>query len=120
MTRKTNEEKPRRQCAKCPWRVDADPNDIPNGYCSTKHRGLTITIADPGSLRGMGGTLRSMACHESNVQGKEKHCVGWLMNQLGEGNNIPLRMAVARGQIDANVELVGEQHATLEDTFPEG
>jgi hypothetical protein len=63
------------------------------------------------------GVIRSMACHESK-EGKEKHCVGWLMNQLGEGNNIPLRMAVAMGQIDGNVELVGEQHMTLEETLP--
>ncbi len=108
----------RRQCEKCPWKKSTDPNDIPNGYCSTKHRNLTNTIADPGSLRSM-GVIRSMACHDSKP-GEEKHCVGWLTNQLGDGNNIPLRMAVARGQIDANVELVGEQHATLEDTFPKG
>jgi len=116
MPRKTSK-KPRLQCAKCPWRVDVDPNDIPNNYCETKHRNLTNTIADPGSLRSM-GVLRSMACHESK-EGKELHCVGWLINQLGEGNNIPLRLAVATGRIDANVEPVGEQHDCLEDTFPD-
>lgn len=38
------------QCAKCPWRVDVDPHDIPNGYCEVKHRALESTIARPGEL----------------------------------------------------------------------
>ena len=35
------------QCKKCPWRVDVDPHDIPNGYSETKHRALETTIARP-------------------------------------------------------------------------
>lgn len=106
----------RRQCAKCPWRVDVDPRDIPNGYCETKHRNLKGSIAEPGSLNGL-ASLRMMACHETKI-GKELPCVGWLANQLGPGNNIGLRLAVATGRIDADFELVGEQHATFEDTLP--
>jgi hypothetical protein len=108
--------KPRKQCAKCPWRVDVDPHDIPNGYCEIKHAALRGTIADPGSVR-LGGGLRMMACHESKP-GKEIACAGWLANQLGPGNNIGLRMAVITGRVSANFELVGEQHEHFEDTLP--
>ena len=108
----------RRQCKKCPWRKDVNPHDIPNGYCETKHANLSNTIAEPGALPVPGEAMHAMACHES-TGGKEKHCIGWLDNQLNEGNNIALRLRVAFGHINANYELVGEQHATLEDTLPE-
>jgi hypothetical protein len=107
--------KPRLQCAKCPWKVTTDPNDIPNGYCEVKHSKLADTIAKPGALPM--GPLRVFACHESSV-GRELPCVGWLENQLGEGNNIALRLAVSMGRIDANVRTVGEQHTRFEDTLP--
>lgn len=58
-----------------------------------------------------------MACHESTPDAKIP-CAGWLMQQLGDGNNIALRMAVSQGHVDADVALVGEQHETLRDTFP--
>jgi hypothetical protein len=107
----------RRQCKKCPWKVSTDPHDIPDGYCEMKHAALASTIAEPGSIAGIGKPLKIMACHESKV-GKEVPCVGWLMNQLGPGNNLPLRIAVRFGRIDADVRLVGKQHETLEDTLP--
>lgn len=44
-----------RQCGKCPWKVSTDPHDIPHGYCEKKHANLASTIAEPGSLRGLGG-----------------------------------------------------------------
>jgi hypothetical protein len=106
------------QCAKCPWKVSTDPHDIPNGYCAVKHAKLKGTIASGVDL-GIGRGLRVMACHESEV-GKELPCVGWLVNQLGPGNNIALRLAVLAKRIDANVECVGKQHRTFEDTIPEG
>jgi hypothetical protein len=110
--------KPRRQCKKCPWKVSTNPHEIPGGYCEKKHRALTNTIAEPGDLREATlGTLRTMACHESDVE-KAIPCVGWLANQLGPGNNIGLRLRVLQGKIDANVETVGEQHRRLEDTLP--
>lgn len=109
----------RKQCAKCPWRTDVDPFEIPGDYCPVKHAGLDSTIAEPGSVQGIFGTLRMMACHET-VEGKELPCVGWLVNQLGPGNNIALRMRAVTGKLDTDVETVGEQHETLEDTLPEG
>ena len=83
--------KPRKQCTKCPWKVSTDPRDIPGGYCVEKHANLARTIATPGEVM-LGGVLRIMACHET-TGGRELPCVGWLVHQLGPGNNIPLRLA---------------------------
>lgn len=108
--------KPRKQCKKCPWRKDVNPRDIPNGYCEVKHAALESTIAEPGVIQA--GPLRLMACHET-PPGRELPCVGWLAHQLGEGNNIALRLAVIQGRIDGNIETVGEQHERFEDTLPD-
>lgn len=105
----------RKQCKKCPWRRDVDPNDIPNGYCATKHRGLERTIAEPAAL--MPGPMRVMACHETIV-GKDLPCVGWLAHQLGPGNNLALRMRAMHDRSLTDFELVGEQHDRFEDTLP--
>ncbi len=107
--------KPRAQCAKCPWKVTTDPHDIPDGYCEIKHANLAGTIAEPGALPT--GPLHIFACHETK-SGKELPCAGWLSHQLGEGNNIGLRLAVIDGRIDANVKTVGKQHQRFEDTLP--
>jgi hypothetical protein len=104
-----------RQCAKCPWRKDANPREIPNGYCETKHRALESTIAQPGDLSFIGASsLRVMACHETH----DAHCLGWLMNQLGAGNNIALRLAMRSCENVGDVRLVGEQHERFADTLP--
>lgn len=108
------------QCKKCPWRKDVDPNEIPNGYSRDLHCGLADTIAEPGAMPHsvkVRWTLRIMACHESKV-GKEIPCIGWLANQLGDGNNIPLRIAAMRDISLTDFELVGEQHKRFEDTIP--
>ncbi len=107
------------QCAKCPWKVSTDPHEIPNGYDEDLHRQLAHTIAAPASLEGLTKCrVRVMACHET-PPGNERHCVGWLANQLGPGNNLPLRMAVILKQIAVpDFELVGPQHERFEDTLP--
>lgn len=93
-----------RQCDHCPWRIDCEPRkDIPGGYCETKHKALSDTIAEPGALC-LGGPLKLMACHET-TGGAEAPCVGWLAHQLGP----PFK-----------IETVGEQHECFEDTLPEG
>lgn len=111
----------RRQCKKCPWKVGANPFDIPGGYDRAKHCALKNTIAkdsfDPNAFDPT--ELRLMACHESNV-GREVVCVGWLHNQLTEGNNILLRLGVVCGKISADYRLEGEQHLSFEDTLPKG
>lgn len=109
----------RKQCAKCPWKVGANPRDIPGTYSEEKHRDLRATIASRNSAHldlHLDG-LRMMACHETPV-GKEKPCVGWLVNQLGVGHNLALRFAVMRGLVDADVEPLGEQYERFEDTLP--
>jgi len=104
----------RKQCKACPWRKDVVPErDIPNGYCKTRHENLKNTIARPGEI--VFGALRVMACHDSPV-GREEPCVGWVMHQLGPGNNIGLRMRALDGRYN-NYETVGEQHTTLEATL---
>lgn len=98
------------QCHACPWRVETDPYDIPNGYDSEKHEALISTIADPGSM----GTDRAMACHETD----DAHCLGWLSNQLGPGNNIGLRIRMLSCENGDKIRLRGEQHERFEDTLP--
>ncbi len=114
MSAQTTKPAPRRQCKKCPWKTSTDPHDIPNGYSEAQHEGLSCTIARPGDFR---GSARMMACHEY-PPGAEKPCVGWLVHQLGPGNNIGLRLRAMTGAIDVNVETVGEQHERFEDTLP--
>jgi hypothetical protein len=108
----------RKQCKKCPWKKSTNPRDIPDGYCEVRHAKLERTIARPGEISfGGGGGIRVMACHET-PPGAEKACVGWLVNQLGPGNNIALRLAVISGVVDADVQPVGRQHERFEDTLP--
>lgn len=56
-----------------------------------------------------------MACHETH----DAHCLGWLMHQLGPGNNLALRISVIGCENIREVELCGEQHETFEDTVPD-
>lgn len=105
-----------KQCKSCPWRVDCVPDrDIPNGYSCELHEGLRKTIATDTSV--YVERLQIMACHYSEV-GSEYPCAGWLANQLGVGNNIPVRLAVIRRRLPYP-EIDGEQHATFDDTLPQ-
>lgn len=94
------------QCEKCPWRKDVDPYDIPNGYSEDRHRALSATIAQPGEMRGTGIV---MSCHEHD-SADQVHCVGWLMHQLGRGNNIGLRLQVLSCENIGAVRTHGPQH----------
>lgn len=98
------------QCDKCPWRVATNPHEIPNGYSVEQHLALRNTIAGPvaeqiASLVDPTVPLRIMACHESH----DAHCIGWLVNQQGDGNNMRLRMALANCENAHKVRLRGEQ-----------
>ncbi|WP_442969819.1 DUF6283 family protein [Roseibium sp. Sym1] len=103
-----------RQCEKCPWKISTDPRTIPDGYSEELHESLRQTIAEPGSVRGTG---HAFACHES-PPGEEAHCVGWLMNQIGPGNNIALRLQMLSCENIGAVVLDGPQHRCFEDTLP--
>jgi len=105
-----------KQCKACPWKVSTVPDkDIPGGYSCDLHVNLENTIAEPGSIK-MKSELRMMACHES-TRGDDRVCVGWLDNQLGPGNNIPLRIAAMKGKF-GRYQLDGPQHECFEDTLP--
>jgi len=106
-----------RQCRKCPWRRDVDPREIPDGYCETRHAALEATIARDALPLAPSATFSAMACHESPL-GEEAHCVGWLVNQLGPGNNIPLRISMLSCENAHRIETAGEQHQCFEDTLP--
>lgn len=103
-----------KQCAKCPWRKDVNPRDIPNGYCETKHAALKSTIVS--GMASLFSTVQHvMACHES----RDAHCLGWLANQIGPGNNIGLRIQMISCENATMIQLVGEQHAHFEETLPQ-
>ena len=104
-----------KQCPKCPWKKSVDPTTIPYGYCETKHRNLKETIAKEGDINL--GRLNVMACHHS-IDGDQMYCVGWLHNQLGEGNNIALRMRMLDCENIGDLKITGEQHDKFEDTLP--
>lgn len=104
-----------KQCAKCPWKKKTDPETIPNGYSRAKHEGLSSTIAgEDGNLSSLGtGSIRIMACHETH----SAHCVGWLNNQLGVGNNIPLRLSMLGCSNMDEMQTFGEQCESFEETL---
>lgn len=109
------------QCAKCPWRVDVDPREIPNGYDVERHKALASTIADPNNVDVEAimhalttGERRVMACHET----EGAYCVGWVMNQVGDGGNVLLRMDLRTCTNAHKLRTVGPQHARFEDTLP--
>lgn len=104
-----------RQCATCPWKVSTVPDrDIPNGYRVDLHESLRRTIQS--GLDSIRSCSTAMACHYSEP-GKEFACAGWLHNQLGVGNNIAVRLAVATGRMPVP-EVTGEQHETFDATLP--
>lgn len=102
--------KRKKQCAKCPWKKSTNcATDIP-GYKWAMEKEL-IKCQAPG-LQGLRGT-RVMACHESK-EPRQYACVGWLVNQLGPGNNIALRLKAMDGRF-AGLKVVGEQYESLEE-----
>lgn len=104
------------QCAKCPWRVDVDPHDIPNGYCEQKHKALDKTINE--GVGSMFGQQHVMSCHEHTTD-EEVYCIGWLVNQVGPGNNIGMRMKLFSCGNANEIEVIGEQNECFEDTLPD-
>lgn len=103
------------QCAHCPWIKGVDPHSIPNGYSEDRHRDLRSTIANPSDpLSTLAGQQVVMACHEL----EDAHCVGWVANQVGRGNNIGLRLRLMRCENAGQIRLRGAQHQRFEDTLP--
>lgn len=112
------------QCPKCPWRKDANPREIPNGYCELKHKHLVNTIAEPeGEVEQIEKQLSSkelhaFACHETGLNGSEQqYCIGWVKNQL-HNNNILLRIKFINCENAHEMRTIGEQHESFKDTLP--
>ncbi len=105
----------RKQCSTCPWKVGASVHAIP-GYERAKHEDLAHTIARPGHLPDLTAPVRMMACHYSK-EGTELPCVGWVVHQLGAGQNIALRILAARTPEHFDVRTVGPQRECFEETF---
>ena len=104
------------QCAKCPWKVGVNPHEIPDGYCETKHKNLESTIAKGIDLD-LNKPLHIMACHHSKDDDMQ-HCVGWVNNQLGVGNNIGLRIQMINCENIGDLKVKGKQCDKFEDTLP--
>lgn len=102
-----------KQCATCPWRVDTSVKDIPD-YQPDQHKSLAGTIADP-EAPSFNRELRVMTCHYSTDTGKLK-CIGWVENQINN-NNITLRLRMRQCENLSELETIGPQVKTFEDTF---
>lgn len=107
-----------KQCSNCPWKVSTNPFDIPYGYDPEKHKNLACTISDGAIGSAFSASMQAMACHHS-FAGDEDYCIGWLVNQLGPGNNIGLRLKMMNCENVDEIEVFGEQHERFEDTLPE-
>lgn len=103
------------QCSKCPFKRCVNPFDIPDGYSIERHKDLQNTIATDKSP--ISNTIQVMACHNSTSNNMQ-HCIGWLHNQLGVGNNIALRLHVRSCENIGDMQIVGEQYDKFEDTIP--
>ncbi len=105
-----------KQCRTCPWKMRSRVADIPN-YERSLHESLINTIANKyGNISRINEPLRIMACHYSKDDA-ELECIGWLMNQLGAGNNIPLRIRMMGCSNIREIELDGAQKQTFGETF---
>jgi hypothetical protein len=106
------------QCSKCPWKVSTNPFDIPDGYCPIKHENLKNTIADQDIMKQLvQPATNAMACHHSTGN-DGMYCIGWLHNQLGEGNNIALRIKMRSCENIRDLKVIGEQHRSFDETLP--
>jgi hypothetical protein len=99
-----------RQCVSCPWRVEVIPaRDVPD-YDPGIYARMRATLRS--GLGSMQGTRIVMECHNGKRQ--DRACAGWLHHQIGVGNNLGVRIAVACGRLPAP-KVIGEQHETLDD-----
>lgn len=103
-----------KQCSTCPWKQGASTDEIP-AYDPEQHEKLWNTIAEPGLIT-TDDQIPTMACHHSQ-QGEERMCIGWLMNQVNQGNNIALRLMMLSCDNRKEIQLDGPQRSSFEETF---
>lgn len=107
-----------KQCKNCPWRKDSDLSQIPD-YSEEQHRDLERTIVDNNidSFNPI-APVAFMACHNGTAISTNLECTGWLHNQL-TGHNLGLRIRLRSCTNLRELEVVGEQFDTFEETLPE-
>jgi Family of unknown function (DUF6283) len=98
------------QCSNCPWRRDSDLANI-KGYERDLHVSLESTISE-GDLK----QTSVMACHES-IDPFPDPCIGWLSNQLGEGNNLWLRIRMLKCENIDELQTYGSQCRNFQETL---
>lgn len=100
------------QCKNCPWKVSANLDEIPN-YELKQHKALKKTISEGSN----DFTQRPvMSCHESEDD-QPQACIGYLHNQLNQGNNIMLRLQVRDCPNIGEIKVVGKQVDNFKQTF---
>jgi hypothetical protein len=98
-----------KQCENCPWKKSTDISTIPN-YNKEMHKNLSNTIAIDLSIK---NNVRVMSCHKHEAA----HCIGWLVNQIGAGNNIGMRLQLMKCKNAKDIEVYGEQYQTFRETI---
>lgn len=67
-----------------------------------------------------GDQEKIMCCHKHDENDNPTPCVGWLMNQAGEGNNINVRLRLQFTPNAGDLKLLGEQRKDIFSFFGEG
>lgn len=111
--RKQKEARIIKQCKTCPWKKELKCSDIPN-YDRQLHESLSNTIAKDIGIFRLSENINLMACHYSKDD-NEIECAGWMHNQLGSGNNIPLRIRMLYDPCQVIID--GEQKESFNETF---
>lgn len=98
------------QCRLCPWKKSTR-GQIPNGFARDVHD-LIRSMSTP--MAALHQTELMMQCHETS-DAEPLPCVGWMVHQLGPGNDLVLRMKMIAGHYDGDLRTVGPQHERFED-----
>lgn len=104
-----------KQCKNCPWKLSVNPADIPNGFDYDSHKRILENAPKEGQI--YVEKLHIMSCHNSN-DNDEMFCIGWLKNQLGSGNNIPLRIKMMNYSNVSKIKTFGKQKADFKLVKP--
>lgn len=62
------------------------------------------------------GVYHVMSCHYAQP-GEQRHCIGWIHNQITIGNNVLMRMRMIFCENRDDLEIDGEQVDTFEETL---
>lgn len=97
--------KPVKQCKTCPWKASVVPSrDVPDYGPGIYDRMRSSSRSGIESMRE--ATRIVMECHVGKR--RNRPCAGWLYYQIGDGNNLAMRLAVMVGRLP-NPQVSGEQ-----------